>query len=420
MIKRPTILVPATSSTPVRESQPRSPDPNDRSNGPIPGRALFDTPPPNSQPAELTRDQRSRIPSARKRDQRKLSSAAPTPNAAARASTPPLSSRPRKSRKRAVVLSASDDDDDEPPRTRQVRNQGKKKSASRAESSTRGPAVAAPSPAHAPTATAPVALHPDTAATLGKLLGVDFATTTPKEFEQSIRALSDPQTQEMGYSKRYAKVRGTSPSPLPTLNKQGGYHRNRLEAHGSSGTAAKRSNSSQDVQAVKRSRNDPHDELEMDSNDKLTADPDANMSDPEGCPPLPPPVFGSQLYKQPSVSSTQGAVVNAPSSRPSRLDTAPTFHTHRPVQSLVEASMSSRGLAITPVPQPRKAGPSTSNQATLPNSQPRVRAPQAASRKDHPPPSRKPPNPSTATESETESEPSAPPAKAPLHPNTRR
>ncbi|KAF8600698.1 hypothetical protein BDV93DRAFT_559189 [Ceratobasidium sp. AG-I] len=234
MSKHPTVLVPATSSPSVRDSQPRSPDPNDSSNGPIPGRAAFDTPPPDSQPAVLTRDQRSRVPSARKREQLisegKLPASTPTSNAAANARTPSRSSQSWRTKKRAIVLSASDDD--EPVRSRQARDQSTKGSVAQSEPSARCPAVAAPSRASPPPASAAVTLDPGTAATLGKLFGVDLTSTSAQEFEQSIRALSDSRTQEMAPAKRYAKVRGTSPSLLPTLNKQGGYHRDRLEASG--------------------------------------------------------------------------------------------------------------------------------------------------------------------------------------------
>ncbi|KAF8596455.1 hypothetical protein BDV93DRAFT_563270 [Ceratobasidium sp. AG-I] len=66
MSKHPKVLVPATSSPSVCKSQPKSPNSNDPSNGPIPGRAVFDTPAPNTQPAVLTCDQQSCMPSARK------------------------------------------------------------------------------------------------------------------------------------------------------------------------------------------------------------------------------------------------------------------------------------------------------------------------------------------------------------------
>ncbi|KAF8594019.1 hypothetical protein BDV93DRAFT_581280 [Ceratobasidium sp. AG-I] len=423
MSKRPTVLVPATSSPPVRDSQPKSPDPNDPSNGPIPGHAVFDTPPPDSQPIILTRDQRSRVPSTRKREQLlsegKLPASTPTSNAVANARTPSHSSRSRKSKKRAVVLSASDDDD-EALRPRQARDQSTKGSASQSEPSAQRPTVAARRPAGPPPASAAVTLDPGTAATLGKLFGVNLATTSPQEFEQTIRALSDSRTQEMAPAKRYAKVRGTSPSPLPTLSKEGGYHRDRLEAFAlPSGTATKRSNSLQGpkTQVAKRPRIDREDM--MGSMDELAADPDADMSDPEGCPPLPPPLFGTQLSKQPSVSSTQGAAVNAPSSRLSQPAPPPTLPTRKPVQSILEATSSARGLAITPVPEPRKIRPSADTQAASSRSHQRVHATQAPIRKDPPPPPRKPSNPSTATESETESEPSAPPRQPRPRPSSR-
>ncbi|KAF8595748.1 hypothetical protein BDV93DRAFT_514724 [Ceratobasidium sp. AG-I] len=419
MSKRPRVLVPATSSPSVRESQPKSPDLNDPSNGPIPGRAVFDTPPPDSQPVVLNRDQRSRVPSARKREQLisegKLPTSTPISHTAAKDKTPSHSSQPRKSKKRAVVLSATDDD--EPPRARQARNQSTKGPASPSESPARRPTVAARGSAIASSASAPVTLQPDTAATLGRLFGVDFATTSPQEFEQTIRSLSDNRTQEMASSKRYAKVRGTSPSPLPTLNKQGGYHRDRMGAFESlSENTAKRSHPLQDTKVTKRARMDPQEE--MNSQDELAADPDANMTDPADFPPLPPPLFGTQLSKRTSVSSTQGAAVNAPSSRPSRPESTPTGHTGRSANIMVEASASARGLAITPVPEPRKSRPSANGQTAPSNTQQRVRAPQATTRKDPPPP-HKPPNPSTATESETESEPLAPPRHSRPHANSR-
>ncbi|KAF8606950.1 hypothetical protein BDV93DRAFT_553407 [Ceratobasidium sp. AG-I] len=425
MAKRPTVLVPASSPTPVRESQPKPPDPDDPSHGPIRGRAAFDTPPADSQPVELTREQRSRVPSARKREQLlsqgKLPSSAPTSNAAATTKTS-RASQPRKTKKRAIVLSASDDND-EPPRARQARNQGTKGSASKSKSTARSSAVAPPSGTSAPPAptsgaSAPVALHPDTAASLGKLFGVDLVNTSSQEFERAVRSLSDNKTMEMGSSKRYAKVRGTSPSPLSTLNKQGGYHRDRLEEQqSSSGKTARRSQPMQDTRMTKRPRKNPNDE--PDELDEIEADPDADMSDPEGCPPLPPPLFRTQLSKQASASSTQGAVVNATISRPSGAQSTPALHTRRPAHPMYEALASDRGLAITPVPEPRKTRPSAGTRAAPSNPQQHVRAPKVTTHKAPPYLPLEPPNPSTATQSETEPEPPAPPAKALPHPNTR-
>ncbi|KAF8603641.1 hypothetical protein BDV93DRAFT_508284 [Ceratobasidium sp. AG-I] len=318
--------------------------------GPIPGHAVFDTPPPDTQPAVLTCDQRSRVPSARKHEQLISEGKPPlstlTSNAAAKVKTPFLSSQPRKSKKQAVVVSASDDDD-EPPQAWQARNQGTKGSAPQPESPACDPTVAARSPANAPATSAPVTLDSGTAATLGQLFGIDFATMSPKEFERTIKALSDTRPQEMAASKHYAKIQGVSPSLLPALNKQGGYHREHLEAFEMpSQNSAKRSHSLQDMKVAKQARKDPQEE--MDSLDLLAADPDANISDTKGCPPLPSPLFGTQLSKQHSVSSTQGATVNAPSTHPSRPQPTPSEQARKPPNLMLEASTSAL-LATPPI-----------------------------------------------------------------------
>ncbi|KAF8594966.1 hypothetical protein BDV93DRAFT_564878 [Ceratobasidium sp. AG-I] len=127
------------------------------------------------------------------------------------------------------------------------------------------------------------------------------------------------------------------------------------------------------------------------------------MSNREVSPPLPPPAFLMSHvanYIAPTPSSTQRAVVNGPESQHLFNTATLSSQAARPVHPMLAALATKHGLAVTLVPEPCHIRPLPKSQ--IPNPHPCNPAPNASRCRE--PPSKLPPNPDTATESETKSE----------------
>ncbi|KAG9090565.1 hypothetical protein FS749_000458 [Ceratobasidium sp. UAMH 11750] len=462
---------PSSSPAPIRESQPRQNSPTTTEHGTQPHHALYDTPPEGTQPIELTRSERSRAKSARGRDAleyqhrskpaaSKSKSAASQPKAAGVQSHPTTATRTAGSQRakgpakcRALRFdgeSSSDepghtsgDESDKKPKPRKRHNSGSKAHSPPPRPPGRSGTIARASQA----ADQRIILEPDTARELGNLIGINISTTTPTALKDTLRTLSNPNSSQVGPSQRYPQVRGKAATALPSLNKKGTYHRERLLelAHPRPSELL-----DTDTRPAKRSRTETRGE----SADEEMLDPDADKPEPDS-PGLPriPSFHSSQPL--PSTSSTQRAVVNAfasqpratsgpdfrptpvpqtkgfftqfisrprspsPDSRPPSPEPRPPSPERRPpsldprpfspdlspgprLPSLdsrpsspeppradVKTRANPRPLDISPTPEPRHARPTLATCST---------APPASSRKP-------PPDPNSATESETESEP---------------
>ncbi|KAG8716066.1 hypothetical protein FRC08_009878 [Ceratobasidium sp. 394] len=333
------IAPPSSSPAPIRETQPQINSPTATAHGVEPFNALYDTPPPGTQPLELKRSDRAHKMSACGRDaavawsgkplaghsQAQPSQPDPDPTESLAATTSHSTSNRQTTKKpvKRPVLRFDDESDDEPPRTRarDTHDQGTNdrspppKRPGRASSVARGRGVSTHS----------VTIDAEAAQSLGKLLGVDPGIATASAINDTIKSLADHQTPQMGSSQRYSQVRGETSTPLPSLNKKGGgYHRNKLLALAHpQPQPLKRSASRTDVGSSKRSRVGSRDD-------------DVEMAIPDA-----PPLPSFLEHTAASVSSTQHAVVNAFASQREQLHASQTTDRVR------------FGTGGTPVPQPR-------------------------------------------------------------------
>ncbi|KAG8728673.1 hypothetical protein FRC10_004715, partial [Ceratobasidium sp. 414] len=294
--------------------------------GIAPYNALYDTPPPGTQPAELKRSERTCKISARARDtlestgkpltgcsQAQPSQPNPAPAAPASCSTSNRTMM-KKPVKHPLLRFDSESNDEPPRRTRHAHDQGANDHSPPPKHPGRSPSVAR----ECGIGKDSVTISAEAAHSLGKLLGVNPETTTASAINNTIKSLSDHRTPQ---------VRGEASTPLPSLNKKGGgYHRDKLLMLARpQPQSLKRSTSSMDVGTSKH----PH----VDNRDD-----DVDMANPAPDAPRLPSFLKRGL---PSTSSTQHAVVN-------------TFASQWELPHALQTTDRVRfGAGNTPVPQPR-------------------------------------------------------------------
>ncbi|KAG9078304.1 hypothetical protein FRC06_008435, partial [Ceratobasidium sp. 370] len=406
---------PSSSPVPIRETQPQVDSPTTTTRGIERGHALYDTPPPGTQPPELQRSARTWTMSTRQREHFEYEGKLP-PSHQSHDAHPPAEPKPAsrsanprqrngKPAKRPVLeFDSTSDDEPVPKKPRKTRNHGTPEHSPPPKPPGRGAPVAgsdrvattATTTTTAPTAKS-VTLKPRAARELGKLLGFDPSTATSGTIQETIWSLSDHRAPQMGPSERYTQftqVRGETPTPIPSLNKKAGYHRDRLRelAHPQPSQSEKPGS----VTASKRARI---------ATDDANADDEVAVDDPPTPPCLPNPPLRMQFSPDlPSASSTQRAVVNAFASQGGAIRPSPPVV---PSQSRFQPS---------PVPEPHdkytrhaQNKPTTSHPklATSQQAPKPTTHPAAPSKSLQPKADAKsvPPDPNTATESETESEP---------------
>ncbi|KAG8705735.1 hypothetical protein FRC08_001492 [Ceratobasidium sp. 394] len=450
--------VPSSSPAPIRESQPQPNSPTTTARGTQPHQALYDTPPEGTQQTELQRSERSRGLSARGHDAMEYqhrnkpaatksdptatqSNAAATQPHATTATQPAGSQRPNKQPKRQARLRfdgerSSDESSNEleRPKPRKMRKTGPKADSPPPKPPGRGGAMARGNQA----SKGRVVLEPAAARALGDLVGIDVSSATPTALKETLRTLSDPNPPQVGSARRYPQVHSQSSAPLPSL-KQGTYYRDRLLelAHPRPSESQTRTG----FDEAPRSAKHPRDEMPGDSADEEMLDPDADKSDPDPATLPRLPSFLQPSQDPPSMSSTQGAVVNAFASqreplRPARvLDFRPT-PVPQPKDRFARTAPNPRSSSSEPrppSPAPRPPGPAPRPSSPAPRPQPSSPEPRPSSPEHWPlgPESRSPsleplpepivssrsaapsssirkpapPDPNTATEEETESEP---------------
>ncbi|KAG9123542.1 hypothetical protein FRC07_014783 [Ceratobasidium sp. 392] len=434
-----------SSPTPVRDTQPRLDNEAVTEHGTIPGKALYDSPSPNSQPAPLNRADRSRRPTTRKLESQGLTPALSYPPAS---SQPPTSSRPtssqppsrtasgpsrsqKTSKRRAIIQSPESSDDETAGTGAGIPSKAKPSGHPPRPKPVKGNTTAAGS-GQVPSTTGqqPIILEPGLARNLGNLIGIDIATASTDTLNDTIKNLSDARLPQVEASECYPQVHAYSPAPIPTLSKTGGYHRNQANLQVRSTQSKKRPGSSHEAGNSKRLRIDQH----------SGRDDDENMYEHDDSPPLPTPTLRTQLARNLPSGLTERLTATS-ISQPEAARTYQSWHT---------TASKVRGWAVTPVPEPRgKVLPRLArSQPTKPTTSSSVGATAARVRPiaPRPPPSptafksadansnglsqpmdldadvRTPAEPSTrqpntrnGTQSETESEPDKPPARRPTN-----
>ncbi|KAG8777108.1 hypothetical protein FRC12_000549 [Ceratobasidium sp. 428] len=304
-----------SSPTPIPETHLHYSAPTTTTRGTQPGHAELDTPPPNTQPAELKRSERTRNLSSRAQaivartgkpfvghSQAPVPEPQPAltePQSAPTTSNsaPAQAKKPAKRKKPTHRFDGeeSGDDDDEgariklkPPKRPRRTNTKEHSPPPRRPGHRRSTAgEGAPSQRS-------VRLDAESIKNIGDVFGLDPKTATSRTINETIRSLSDNRAPQNETSARYTQVRGEPAVPLSSLNKKGGgYYRNKLELlPDPESSTKKRAHSGTDAGSSKRARFDG----ELNTQDP----PDASF------PPLP-----SFLRREPhSVSSTQRAVVH--------------------------------------------------------------------------------------------------------------
>ncbi|KAG9105615.1 hypothetical protein FRC07_009150, partial [Ceratobasidium sp. 392] len=234
--------VPSSSPVPIRESQPQIDSPTTTQRGIKPGHALLDTPSQETQP--LPRSQRSRTKSGRALEAAETEallksssgkSRATTSRPSSGTATKPAASKPaaslelarrKQSAKRGLLF------DNETSEDELAASQPRKGGDSG-------------SPAYSPPPKRPghgarlaggdqpnkqrVVLKPGAAREVSDILGVNLATATLDSLKDAARTLSDPNPLPVGTARRYPQVGPEENAPVPKLNHQGGYYCERLD-----------------------------------------------------------------------------------------------------------------------------------------------------------------------------------------------